>query len=484
MKLKLKTDILHDKIDVVLWIVAIPLILTNLIDSVYGLIDSWFVSEVSESAIASVAFVGPIQDVATSMGMGVSIAGCSLVARYLGGKDFVNAKKMTGQLITIGFGMGFLASAFFFFFSDQVLLNAGLSKEVDMVAIQAQVDAGLTTQAEAEATAQAVVDLWEDASIYLKISSWSIAFNFITVVCLAIERARGNTKQAVPVNMSSLVIKLFFTWLFTVPLDYGLQGIAFATVMAKVISATICIILLIKNKQEDAVEMSNMSWDWSMVKILLITAVPLALEKSLVSYGFVVVNDYVLAVGPEVLTAYGLTNKVNTLFFKTVASFGTAVSVIVAQHVGAGDIPRAEEAIKKALFISVTLACACTALLLPNRAFVASIFLSPDSAAHASMMRAMLIYSGAVIPWAITETAQGVFQGTGNTVYNLIVSMVRIYILRIPVVWFFARPELALGEDGIWIAMLVSNILAAVFSFGLFLKNRKKLLVAKVKTEE
>lgn len=460
--IKLKTDILHDKIDHVIWIVAIPLILTNLIDGIYGLIDSWFVSGVSESAVASVAFVGPIQDVATSMGMGVSVAGCSLVAQYLGGKENANAKKMAGQLLVIGFAMGFLASAFFFFFSDQVLINAGLSPDAEV---------------------QAQADLWEDASLYLRISSWSVAFNFMTVICLALERARGNTKQAVPVNMSSLVIKLFFTWLFTGPLDYGLEGIAFATVLAKAISALICVVLLIVNKKDNTVDLASMKWDASMVKILLVTAVPLALEKSLVSYGFVMVNDYVLAVGPEALTAYGLTNKVNTVFFKTVASFGTAVSVIVAQHVGAGDIPRAELAIKRALFFSVSVAVVSTVLLLPNRAFVASIFLDSNSPAHASMMRAMLIYSGAVIPWAVTETAQGVFQGTGNTVYNLVVSMVRIYVLRIPVVWFFAQPSLNLGEDGIWIAMMVSNILAAIFSFTLFLINRKKLLVSKNSAE-
>lgn len=456
--IKLKTNILQDKIDHVIWIVAIPLILTNLIDSIYGLIDQWFVAGVSESAVASVAFVGPIQDVATSLGMGVSIAGCSLVARYLGAQNWADAKKMTGQLLVIGFAMGFLASAFFFFFSDQVLINAGLS---------------------ADSVVQAEADLWEDASLYLRISSWSVAFNFVTVICLSIERARGNTKQAVPVNMSSLVIKLFFTWLFTVPLDYGLEGIAFATVLAKVVSAGICIVLLIRNKGEGSVALSSLKWDGAMVKILLVTAVPLALEKSLVSYGFVMINDYVLAVGPEALTAYGLTNKVNTVFFKTVASFGTAVSVIVAQHIGAGDIPRAELAIKKALLYSVSIATISTMILLPNRAWVASLFLDESSPAHASMMRAMLLYSGAVIPWAVTETAQGVFQGTGNTVYNLVVSMVRIYVLRIPVVWFFSLPELNLGEDGIWIAMMLSNLFAAVFSFGLFLKNRKKLLVPK-----
>ncbi len=454
--MKLKTNILTDKMDSVIWIIAIPLILTNLIDSVYGLIDSWFVAGVSESAVASVAFVGPIQDVATSLGMGVSIAGCSLIARYLGAKDLAGAKKMTGQLITIGFGLGFLASAFFFFFSDQVLISAGLSPD---------------------ALNPAEADLWEDASTYLKISSWSVGFNFVTVICLAIERARGNTKQAVPINMSSLITKLFFTYLFTRYFDYGLEGIAFATVLAKVISAGICVFLLIVNKNDDAVPAKNLLLEPGMVKILLITAIPLALEKSLVSYGFVMVNSYVLAVGPEVLTAYGLTNKVNTVFFKTAASFGTALSVIVAQHLGAKDIPRTEEAVKKSIFYGVSVACASMVLLLPNKHFVASMFLTAGSPAHDSMLNAMTIYSAAVIPWAVTEAVQGIFQGTGRTMFNLLISMVRIYILRIPVVWFFALPSLGLGEYGIWWAMMISNALAAVFSFSLFLWQRKKLFV-------
>lgn len=446
--MKTKVDVLHGKLDNVIWVLAIPLIITQLIESIYGLIDSWFVAKVSQDAVASVAFVGPIQDVANSIGIGVSLAGCSLVARYIGAGDAKNAKKMTGQVITIGFAIGVLCSAVFYFFYKEVLIGADLPE---------------------------TSKLWEQASIYLRITSWSVGFNFVTVICLAIERASGNTKQAIPINMTSLVLKLFFTWLFTMNFQFGLVGIAYATVIAKGVCALICIILLIVSKNENSVSLSSLGLDMGMIKLLLITAVPLAVEKSLVSYGFVMTNGFVLAVGEDVLTAYGLTNKVNTVFFKTVSSFGMALSVIIAQNVGAGNIERAEQGVKKAMFFSVAVGCVAMLFVWPGKELIAGMFLEVGTPAYHSMVNAISVYAVAVIPWAVTETVMGIFQGTANTVYNLTVSMVRIYVLRLPVVWFFALPALELGEFGIWYAMLLSNVFAAMFSYFLYRKNRHKI---------
>ncbi|MFI3172832.1 MAG: hypothetical protein R3Y58_10795, partial [Eubacteriales bacterium] len=91
------------------------------------------------------------------------------------------------------------------------------------------------------------------------------------------------------------------------------------------------------------------------------------------------------------------------------------------------------------------------------------------------IINAMGVYTASIIPWGITECVLGIFQGTGYTMYNLMISLVRIYVLRVPVVIILCLPIWGLGEYGIWYAMLLSNFLCAFFSLSTYLIKRKQI---------
>ncbi|MFI3231428.1 MAG: MATE family efflux transporter [bacterium] len=446
----MKTDILNDKMERVMWVIMIPIIMTQLIDGFYGIIDSLFVANVGSLAVSSVSFVGPIQDTLNAIGTGLTLAGASLIAKFIGSKDEEKASKMIGQLITIGVGIGFLVSAGTFIFSDFILLRSGITEQ-----------------------------LLPDATLYLKITAWGTVLNFIVIIYLAIERAQGNTKQASVINAWSLILKIVFCYIFTVIFDFKIAGIGWATIFAKGICAIICIKSMVSKKVDRPISLESLGLDVNLIKVLFITATPLIIEKTIIAYSFVITNKYVLVFGEEVLAAYGITNKINSLFFKAVSSFGLGLSVIVAQNLGGGNIARAEEAIKKAMTYSTILAVACLALVLPFKYQVAAMFMPESDPTYIHIINAMSVYTAAVIPWAITESAMGIFQGTGNTIYNLITSIVRIYVFRVPVVIIFSNPALGFGEFGIWYAMLLSNIFSAIFAYGLYKVKKKQFLTPK-----
>ncbi|MFI3206825.1 MAG: MATE family efflux transporter [Clostridia bacterium] len=445
--MKNKSSILNGKLDQIIWIIAFPIILTNMIEGMYGIIDSMFVANVGISAVASVAFVGPIQDTLNAVGLGISIAGCSLIARFIGAKDEKKAKKMIANVFIIGVAIGFLVSFSSYIFSEQILVSAGVTE-----------------------------DLLQDSSVYLKLTSWGIVFTFIIVLYLAIERAQGNTKTAVIINAISISLKIIFCYLFTIWQDFGITGIGFATVFAQGICASVCIFLMLSKKNTRLLKKEEYRLDFSLSKILIITALPLVFEKSLTSYGFVIANKYVLEYGEAVLAAYGLTNKVNTVFFKAVTALGTGLAVIVAQNIGANNIERAKKAVKKTLIYAIILSVAFISFLYPLRYYIASLFVDTSEETYMHMVTAMSIYTASIIPWGITECILGVFQGTGKTKFNLLISLLRIYVFRVPVIIIFCQPFWNLGECAIWYAMLVSNILSAVFSLSLYLIRQKKII--------
>ncbi|MFI3237051.1 MAG: MATE family efflux transporter [Lachnospiraceae bacterium] len=458
MNMKKKVNILEDKLDSVIWIIIIPIIATNLIDGIYGIIDSLFVANIGSMAVASVTFVGPIQDTLSAVGTGLAFAGCGLIAQYIGAGDEKRARRMIGHVFVIGTIVGFVVSAFTFFFSEFVLIRAGIT------------DA-----------------LIADAKLYLELTSWSVCFNFIIIIYLAIERAQGNTKHAMTINFYSLALKLVFCYLFTILYDGGIAGIGYATVLAKGICAVICIFCMISKKNDRLLKLEEYAITASHTKILLITAIPLIMEKSLVAYGFVITNKYVLEFGEAVLAAYGVTNKVNSVFFKSVTAFGYGLAVIVGQNVGAKNIDRARAAVRKTMLYSVLVAILALAFLIPMRPYIASLFIDSSEETYQHIINAMGIYTASIIPWGITECVLGIFQGTGYTMYNLTISLVRIYVLRVPVVIILSQPFWGLGEFGIWYAMLISNTLCAFFSLSMYFLLRKKvfnhLFISKVSKE-
>lgn len=444
--MKWKADILKGNLDSAIWIICIPIIATNMIDGIYGILDSLFIANVGTSAVASVTFVGPIQDTLNAIGTGLAFAGCGLIAQYIGAKNEENARRMIGHVLVIGTVIGCAVSAYTFFFSEFVLVQAGITDT-----------------------------LMAESKLYLELSSWSVAFNFIIIIYLAIERAQGNTKHAMYINLYSLVLKLIFCYLFTVLYDGEIAGIGYATLLAKGICAVICVYCLLSKKNERRLDAREYKLTWPATKNLMITSVPLIMEKSLIAYGFVITNKYVLDYGEAVLAAYGITNKVNSLFFKSVTAFGYGLAVIVGQNVGAGNVERAKLAVRKTMIYAVLLGAFCLAFLIPLRPWISGLFVDPSDETYQHVINAMGIYTASIIPWGITECVLGIFQGTGYTMYNLMISLVRIYVLRVPVVIILCMPIWGLGEFGIWYAMLLSNILCAFFSYGTYYVKRKQI---------
>ncbi len=444
--MKKSVDLLKGNLDSVIWIIILPIIATNMIDGIYGILDSLFVANVGTTAVASVTFVGPIQDTLTAIGTGIAFAGCGLIAQYIGSGDETRARRMIGHVLVIGTLVGLIVTLITFFFAENILINSGITD-----------------------------NLMAESKLYLELTAWSVVFNFILIIYLAIERAQGNTKHAMTINLYSLVFKLIFCYFFTVLYDGGIAGIGWATLLAKGLCAVICLYCLFSKKNERLLCLDEYKLNFPSAKMLFITAIPLVMEKSLIAYGFVITNKYVLAYGEAVLAAYGITNKVNSLFFKAVTAFGYGLAVIVGQNIGAGNVERTKKAVWKTMGYAVLLGAASLLFLIPCRAWIAGLFVDPTDETYQHIINAIGVYTASIIPWGITECVLGIFQGTGYTMYNLMISLVRIYVLRVPVVILLCLPMWGLAEYGIWYAMLLSNILCAFFSLGTYLVKRKKI---------
>ncbi|OOB78403.1 MAG: hypothetical protein BEN18_07325 [Epulopiscium sp. Nuni2H_MBin001] len=445
MKKVSSEDILGGDLMKVMIAISIPIIITNLIDGFYGIIDSLFVAYIGSLEIAAVTFVAPIYETLNAIGVGLAIAGGSIVGRYLGERDEEKVKHSIEQLSMIGLILGLIIGIGSTVFSQTILIRASITPS-----------------------------LLEVSETYYRMLALSVPFWYVTLVFLAIRRAHGDTQETMKINMLSLILKVVFSVIFILVFKMGLLGLGLSSLLAKVCCSMRAFYGLFFAK-DALVNLKKVRARLDLIKRIAFVSFPLIIEKSMVSFGFVIVNKYVLDYGEAVLAAYGLTNKVNTIFFKATAGFGTALAVIVAQNMGAGNVDRVKEAIKKSLILAVGFALFSCAVLLPFKEPIAALFVDPADPTYQHMINAMSVYTASVIPWAVMEVAMGLFQGTTLTTYNLTVSVLRIYLFRVPIVMFLTMPIWGLAEYGIWYAMLISNIFSATLSMIIIFVRRARI---------
>jgi Na+-driven multidrug efflux pump len=207
--------------------------------------------------------------------------------------------------------------------------------------------------------------------------------------------------------------------------------------------------------------------------------IPTVIEKVSLSYGFVMVNQVIIRYGDNVLAAYGITNRINSVLFSTVAGIGTGLAIIITQNLAQNQTARVKAAIKLSMLIAVILSTVVGFTLLLFKIPVANVMTRGDAEVLRHTLNAMSVYSISVIPWAVFQVIIGIFQGYGKTKYNLLISFMRVYLFRLPIISGLAFLLPNLKEYTVWYGMLISNILTAVSAVVLYiyLSKRKKELM-------
>ncbi|GAA0178907.1 MATE family efflux transporter [Clostridium sediminicola] len=395
--------------------------------------------------IAAITFVGPINNLVRAISDGLAVGGTSLIAREIGRADYRKAKSVTIQLLTIAGFLGIIIACISFIFSKEILIAASATDSI-----------------------------LKSANIYFKLTVLSAPLIFINSAYLAIKRANGDTVKVLIVNLVAMAVKILLTYIMIFHLGMGIKSLALSTIVGNVILTSYGFFDLFLRKTIMTLSMKFFRFDKKVILALLLIGVPIIIERSSVSFSFIILNKYVISYGEKVLAGYGITNRINSLFFNIVTGFGTGLVPIISQNLGANQAERAREGVKKVFFIVIMVSIVIISIVLPVRHKVAALFANGDEDVIYHTMNAMGVYSISVIPWAIFQVVSGVFQGTGDTKFNLVISVTRIYCFRLPLVILLSHLS-KFEEFSIWYGMLFSNILTGLFALILYLKNHTKL---------
>lgn len=426
---------------------AFPLMFLNLVNSLYNIVDTFWIGKMGELQVGAVALIGPIMGCGSAFVTGLCAAGISMVAKALGSQEKEKANKIAYHLLVTSILFGAAIGVFCFLGKDFILQWL-----------------------------QTPADIYEDASAYLMGISLDFVFLFVINIFQTIRQADGDTKTAVTLNAIAAILNTILDPIFIFTLDLGVFGAAIATVLSKVLIAPIVFWILFTDYQHvHCVWKEKFSFD--CFKEIIWVGLPASAAQFLSSFGFVLMNKSIVGYGSVAISAYGIGNKVTDFYYIPVNAFGGALAPFIGQNLGADNPKRAMECFKKAMFI--TAICSAVVMVI---GFFSSYPLVLLFVPHASteLLELSVEYCMYVVMTIFFmgwfQNIHGVFSGAGKTKIILILSLIRLWGLRLPMIYLFYHYT-QLGPTGIWVSMVLSNLITCIL--GQYFYQRKQWIARK-----
>lgn len=417
------TKMLTGKPEKVLFLFALPMILGNLFQQFYNIIDSVIVGNyVGETALASIGVSYAITMVFIAVATGGGI-GCSvIIAQYLGSKQIERMKTaISTSLITILILSIFLGVVGFFM-SGTILTWMNAPDNV-----------------------------FTDANHYLQIYFCGLPFLFMYNVLASIFNSLGDSKTPLILLIFSSILNIILDLVMVIIFHQGVIGVAIATLIAQGVSAIISFIILLYRLKFYSCKSPWKHYDFPILQKMIKIAIPSIVQQSIVAVGMLLVQSVVNGFGSSVLAGYTAGSRIESICIMPMLAVGNAMSTFTAQNIGAGKIDRVKQGFKAGFMIIIGLAVITLILLQIFGVNFVGGFLNESSTkiAYETGIQYMKFLSFFYVLIGFKATSDGVLRGAGDVVIFTISNLINLTI-RVAIAFVFAD---IWGVQAVWIAV-------------------------------
>jgi putative MATE family efflux protein len=414
---------------------AAPLMTGSFLQTVYNLVDMFWVGRLGATAVAAVAIVFPTQWLLISMAMGVTIAGAALVSQWTGAGDTDRANFSAAQTVTLAVAVSTLLALIAFVGRFWLLRLLG-----------------------------ATGALYEPTLEYVSIIFWSVPFTFIFLAYSSVMRGAGETMRPMYVNIGSIVLNMVLDPLMI--LGYGpfpamgVAGAAWATLISRAAAAAVGLWLLFNGREAVVIRVRQLMPEWDTVRQLLRVGIPGGLDGAARSFSAVAMIAIVTRFGPVATAAYGIGVRVMSLVWTLSGGMGQAVATGVGQNLGADQSERSKQVAWIGTGIAFTLVGGAGLIAILFAPGIVGIFVDNEEVITEGTLFLRISGWGFGFAGALM-VIQGAFQGAGSTGYAMILSIINRWALRFPLALGLGYVA-GMGATGIWWAFLISDTLGFV----------------------
>ncbi|SKC47536.1 MATE family efflux transporter [Maledivibacter halophilus] len=416
---------------------ALPLMIGQLIQTFYNLVDTLWVGKLGAEAVAAVSISFPIVFLMISLAAGLTIAGTALIAQNKGAGNNEKVDRILGQLFSFIGVLSIILAFIGFIFSEQFITWMGADSQII-----------------------------EDASGYLRIIFAGIPFMFIFFIFSASLRGIGDTFTPMIMTLFSALLNVILDPLLIFGIGIfpkmGVQGAALATIISRALAAIYGLSLLISGKKNLHLKIKYLKPDFSIIKKIVQIGIPSSVQQSMLAIAQILMTSFVTAFGTTTLAAYGIGNRIVSVASMIAMGISTATTTMVGQNIGAGERKRAKEIAKASMGLTFVLLTFLGAIIFIIPKQIVGIFNKEAEVLMygASYMRITALFIGAM---GVRMVNNGTLRGAGKTMATMIISIMAFCVLRIPLAYIFAN-LMKLNQTGIWWGIAASDGISAIIS--------------------
>ena len=443
-----------DPVRTTIWL-AWPIIVANLVNISYNIIDTFWLGRLGRASLSAPVVSWPLIMFFHAIGMGFSFAGVTFISQYVGASDARMARKSAGMLVGFSLLLSLIIATTGYTTAPYILRAIGVPNDVLPKAI------GYIT-----------IIFAGEPIVYL-----GFVFN-------AIVQGLGDTKTPTYLGIISSIMNLvldpimIFGWFGIPPL--GVKGAAIATITSRAFVGITGTYLLARGFRGIKIGLKDLVFEGWWVRKVIKVGGPMAVQQSANSLGFVVMTSIVSSFGSAVIAAYGIAVRIVDLTQAFTWGFMRATSIMVGQNIGARNYGRAEEITKKNMLMLSSLLTLGGLLIILFRQPLAAFFINdPLVIREAALL--IFVFTPSLPFFGIYFIGNAVARGSGHTVPVMIISIVRLWVIRIGFSYLLAF-LLGWGPLGVWVSMSLSNIGAGLAAYAwVKLGNWKKPVIEHVK---
>lgn len=380
---------------------TLPLLAGNLFQQLYNTVDSIVVGNyVGQRALAAVAASTPIVNIIVGFFMGMSAGASIVISMYFGARDRKGLRRSVHASMLIAAVLGLILT-FIGIFISPLLLRL------------------ISTPA----------GVMESAVLYLRIYFGGMLALMIYNMGSSVLRAVGDSRRPLYFLCVSSVINIGLDLLFVIVFRWGIAGVAWATLIAQVVSAILVLLVLLRSQEDFSLNPRELRLDLPMIKRVMLLGMPAGLQQCLISFSNLFVQSYINQFDEAVMAGFGAYIKVDSFILLPVQSVSLAVTTFVGQNVGAGSLERAEKGTRVSLFMSLGVTAALSALINIFAGAILRVF-CPEEEVIAAGLVFMKAFSPFYFTLCFCQVYSGALRGAGDARTPMLVMTFSFVILR------------------------------------------------------
>ena len=445
---KRRAAILHGSIPRALLQLAVPIILANILQTGYQLTDAFWVGRLGASAVAAISVSFPVTFLVIALGSGLAMAGATLSSQYMGAgrQDMVNHVAAQTMLMVVVTSV--ILGALGYVLAPMLLELLGVAPDVH-----------------------------EGALGFMRVSFVGVIFVFTYAMFQALMRGVGQTRVPLIIVAATVVLNFVLDPLFIfgwgpVP-GFGVMGAAFATLVTQALAAAAGVWIFLRGRHGIQLTWRGLVPDPTYLRRAFFLGIPGSLELSTRALGLMIMSFLVASFGTLTMAAYGVGSNVLQVVTVPVMGLSMAVSTLVGQNIGAGNVERAAKAASLGAVVGFLLLSVVGGIAWLFAPTLISFFIPDDPEVireGAHFLRIMCLAWGGI---GVQLCIVSAFRASGNMLMAMVIAMVSQWMVQFPLAYVLAKHS-KLGADGLWWSFPVTNVIVAVVSVCWFLRGTWK----------